>query len=98
MAAHAWAPVTAVAAAAAEHHNRNVGLRGVPMRHLVMGLAAALALASAGALAQQPETMAVPADYRQWVFLTSSLDLNYTTAAAPRHHMLDHVLVNPQAH
>ena len=36
------------------------------MRYLVMGLAAALTLASVGALAQTPETMAVPADYRQW--------------------------------
>ena len=68
------------------------------MRYLVMGFAAALALASAGALAQQPETMAVPDNYRQWVFLTSSLDLNYTTAAAPGHHMLDNVFVNPEAY
>jgi len=44
------------------------------------------------------DKMAVPADYRQWVFLTSSLDLNYTTAAAPGHHMLDNVFVNPQAY
>ncbi len=42
--------------------------------------------------------MAVPADYRQWVFLTSSLDLNYNTAAAPGHHMLDNVFVNPAAY
>jgi hypothetical protein len=42
-------------------------------------------------------TMAVPADYRQWVFLTSSLDLNYDTTAAPGHHLLDNVFVNPEA-
>jgi hypothetical protein len=29
--------------------------------------------------------MAVPDDYRQWVFLTSGLDLNYNTAAEPGH-------------
>ena len=68
------------------------------MRYLVMGFAAVLALASAGALAQQPETMAVPDNYRQWVFLTSSLDLNYTTPADPSHHMLDNVFVNPEAY
>jgi len=42
--------------------------------------------------------MAVPADYRQWVFLTSSLDLNYNTAAAPNHHMLDNVFVDPASY
>ena len=68
------------------------------MRHLGKTLTAALLLASFGALAQQPETMAVPENYRQWVFLTSSLDLNYDTAAAPGHHMLDNVFVNPEAY
>jgi len=69
---------------------------GAFMRYL--GLAAGLLLASVGALAEEPETMAVPADYRQWVFLTSSLDLNYKTTAAPGHHMLDNVFVNPEAY
>jgi hypothetical protein len=60
-------------------------------------LAAFLLLAFSAALAQEPATMAVPEDYRQWVFLTSSLDLNYQSAAAPGHHMLDNVFVNPEA-
>jgi hypothetical protein len=42
--------------------------------------------------------MAVPADYRSWMFLTSSLDLNYNTAVAPGHHMLDNVFVNPDSY
>ena len=42
--------------------------------------------------------MAVPADYRSWVFLTSSLDLNYNTAATPGHHMLDNVFVDPDSY
>ena len=46
----------------------------------------------------QDATMAVPGNYREWVFLTSSLDLNYSTAAAPSHHMLDNVFVNPEAY
>ena len=45
----------------------------------------------------QDATMAVPGNYREWVFLTSSLDLDYKTAAAPSHHMLDNVFVNPEA-
>lgn len=61
------------------------------------GLSGALLLAAVGVAAAQEATMPVPA-YRDWVFLTSSLDLDYKTAAAPSHHMLDNVFVNPQAH
>jgi hypothetical protein len=68
------------------------------MRHLGKGLLALLVLAAGAALAQETEKMAVPADYGQWVFLTASMDLNYTTAAAPGHHMLDNVFVNPEAY
>ena len=69
------------------------------MRHLrkILG---ALLLAPCAVLAAPlaDNQMAVPDDYRQWVFLTSSLDLNYTTAAAPDHHMLDNVFVDPAAY
>jgi hypothetical protein len=59
----------------------------------------ALLLAPCAVLGQDAASkMAVPEDYRQWVFLTSSLDLNYSTAAAPSHHMLDNVFVNPEAY
>ncbi len=68
------------------------------MRYLGKAVTAGLLLASFGALAQQPDTMAVPANYRQWVFLTASLDLNYASAAQPGHHMLDNVFVNPEAY
>jgi hypothetical protein len=57
-----------------------------------------LLLAPGGVMAQDyigSDQMAVPADYRQWVFLTSSLDLNYNTSAATDHHMLDNVFVDP---
>ena len=60
---------------------------------------ALLSLAPGAALAQAvSDQMAVPADYRQWVFLTSSLDLNYNTAATPSHHMLDNVFVDPASY
>jgi len=63
-------------------------------------IAGALLLATLGAAWAQDAAgkMAVPGDYREWVFLTSSLDLNYSTAAAPSHHMLDNVFVNPDAY
>ena len=41
--------------------------------------------------------MTVPPDYRQWVFLTSSMDLNYSTTPSGMH-MLDNVFVNPEAY
>lgn len=68
------------------------------MQHLAKVFFAAFVLASFGALAQEAEKMAVPENYRQWVFLTSSLDLNYASAAPPGHHMLDNVFVNPEAY
>jgi hypothetical protein len=56
-------------------------------------------LAATPVIAQSAQdTMAVPANYREWVFLTSSLDLNYASTATPAHHMLDNVFVNPEAH
>lgn len=37
-----------------------------------------------------------PADYRDWVFLTSSLDMNYQAGQpAPKTHVLDNVFVDP---
>ena len=67
------------------------------MRHFGKLLALLLTAPSA-AFAQGQDTMAVPADYRQWVFLTSSLDLNYDTASAPNQHMLDNVFVDPASY
>ena len=61
-------------------------------------LLGALLLSATAVQAQDADTMAVPADYRQWVFLTSSLDLNYNTASAPGHHMLDNVFVDPASY
>lgn len=43
----------------------------------------------------------VPKDYRSWIFLTSSLDLNYNRTvpgAATQRSLLDNVFVNPAAY
>lgn len=42
--------------------------------------------------------MEVPADYRQWVFLTSSIDLSYLAGDPGDMHMLDNVFVDPSAY
>ena len=67
------------------------------MRVFSAGLLGAL-FAGLGVAQAQDSTMAVPGNYRDWVFLTSSMDLNYTTTVAPGQHMLDNVYVNPEAH
>ena len=72
------------------------------MKHLGKVLGGLLLVSGAGlAQPQYPRSdkMAVPGDYRDWVFLTSSLDLNYSTASEPgTMHMLDNVFVNPDAY
>jgi hypothetical protein len=46
------------------------------------------------------DRMVVPADYRDWVFLTSSLDLNYNepVPGAGRQSLLDNVFVDPPSY
>ena len=64
-----------------------------------------LALIPCGAAASEPQytngnQLVLPPDYREWVFLTSSLDLNYNEAVpgAERGSMLDNVFVDPDAY
>ena len=62
----------------------------------------AAVLTCTGAVAQQvpyrgQNRLAVPPGYREWAFLTSSLDLNYSDDADNRS-VLDNVFVNPDAY
>ena len=57
----------------------------------------------AGAKLAAPAVLPVPANYRQWVYLTSGLDMTYTqpdTAPLPPDHKseFDNVFVNPEAY
>jgi hypothetical protein len=38
-----------------------------------------------------------PADYRQWIYLSSGLDMSYNSSAQPGHHIFNNVFVNPEA-
>ncbi len=42
--------------------------------------------------------MEFPANYREWVYLTSGLGMSYTPGAAADHPMFDNVFVNPTAY
>ena len=39
-----------------------------------------------------------PADYREWIFLTSGLDMSYRRNSGVGHSMFDNVFVDPQAY
>jgi hypothetical protein len=43
--------------------------------------------------------LVAPANYREWIYLTSGLDMSYTAEnATPDHSMFDNVFVNPSAY
>ena len=37
----------------------------------------------------------LPANYREWVYLSSGFDMSYNPATQMDHHMFDNVFVNP---
>ena len=50
-----------------------------------------------------PPTMPVPADYREWIYLTSGLDMTYAAPGAvgltaEHHSVFDNVFVNPESY
>lgn len=50
-----------------------------------------------------PATMPVPADYREWIYLTSGLDMTYNAPGAvgltsEHHSVFDNVFVNPDSY
>jgi hypothetical protein len=42
--------------------------------------------------------LVLPANYREWVYLTSGLDMSYTATTNPAHSMFDNVFVNPTSY
>ena len=75
------------------------------MKHLPWVACPVAVLTCAAAIAQAPQyngddRLTVPSDYREWVFLTSSLDLNYNDAVpgTAARSLLDNVFVNPEAY
>ena len=39
-----------------------------------------------------------PAKYREWIYLTSGIDMSYSPGAMPGNSMFDNVFVNPEAY
>lgn len=76
------------------------------MRRSLVALYATLAVVQISSAAEPlqftaDDRLVLPADYRNWIFLTSSLDLNYdqpVPGASTARSLLDNVFVNPGAY
>jgi hypothetical protein len=42
--------------------------------------------------------LVMPANYREWIFLTSGVDMSYSQTKDPDHHVFDNVFVNPSSY
>jgi hypothetical protein len=40
----------------------------------------------------------IPPQYREWIFLTSGMDMSYASTTDPNHHMFGNVFVNPASY
>ena len=81
--------------------------------HAALALAACAAVAQSTVPAAPPSSAAVPSthtptyvdgklqlppDYREWIYVTTGIDMSYRPGATPDHHMFDNVFVNPEAY
>jgi Cytochrome P460 len=65
---------------------------------LIAGFAPSATSGAENPEAKSTPTLIYPADYRKWVYLSSGIDMSYSTVALPGHHMFDNVFVNPEAY
>jgi len=68
---------------------------------LLTALGAALGLslaASSPGAAGEDAPPPFPADYREWVYLSTGFDMSYAETAGMGHHMFDNVFVDPAAY
>jgi hypothetical protein len=76
----------------------------MPMRFQLVRAAALAALlaggsaAAAGPVYTPDGKLLPPADYREWIFLTSSLDMSYRSNSDPDMHMFSNIFVQPEAY
>ena len=80
-----------------------VALLSISLALLVLGAALAPANQGSAASANLPQytsdgKLKFPANYREWVYLSSGLDMSYGPGAGMDHSMFDNVFVNPEAY
>ena len=44
------------------------------------------------------DQLVLPADYREWIYLSTGFDMSYSAVASPDHHMFDNVFAEPVAY
>ena len=99
-----------LAAAPAAAHDGDMRKLLTPLVAGVSGIVVSLAVCAASAPVEEAppavvttpvyagDKLVYPADYRQWIYLTTGFDMSYTFSLAKMgHHMMDNVFVNPQA-
>jgi hypothetical protein len=80
-----------------------VALLSISLALLVLGTAIAPANQGKAGSGNLPEytsdgKLVFPANYREWVYLSSGLDMSYGPGAGMGHSMFDNVFVNPEAY
>jgi Cytochrome P460 len=78
-------------------------LLGISLALLILGVAIPRANQANPVAANLPEytadgQMKFPANYREWVYLSTGIDMNYRPNAGMNHSMFDNVFVNPEAY
>ncbi len=59
--------------------------------------AADVAAATSELPAYDGDKLRAPPDYREWIYVTTGIDMSYNRVNPPGHHMFDSVFVNPSA-
>jgi cytochrome P460 len=78
-------------------------------KKLILGLAIAIAVAASLSSRPTPPRnneptytsngqLHLPANYREWVYLSTGLDMSYSPSMSADHHMFDNVFVNPESY
>ena len=80
-----------------------LGIAGTVMALLMIGVALAPANQGGAAPANAPQytvdgQMKFPENYREWVYLSSGIDMSYRQDMNMGHSMFDNVFVNPEAY
>ena len=80
-----------------------VAMLGISLALLVLGVALAPANQENTASGNLPQytsdgQLKFPANYREWVYLTSGIDMSYRADMQMGHSMFDNVFVNPEAY
>jgi Cytochrome P460 len=78
-------------------------LLGISLALLILGVAIPRANHANPVAANLPEytadgQMKFPANYREWVYLSTGIDMSYGPGAGMDHSMFDNVFVNPEAY